>query len=66
MSAMTTIVTDHFRCQLKSKVLDGHLGAFACVVLHQDESIGDGYIKKEVRNILTEHSALNTTMVVSP
>ena len=44
-SAMTTIVTDQFGCQLKPKVLDGHLGAFACVVLHQDERIRDGYIK---------------------
>ena len=35
----------HFGCQLEPKVLDGHLGAFACVVLHWDETIGDGYIK---------------------
>ena len=44
-SATTTIVTDQFGCQLKPKVLDGHFGALACVVLHQDEGIGDGYIK---------------------
>ena len=44
-SATTTIVTDQFGCHFKPKVLDGHLGAFACVVLHQDESIRDGYIK---------------------
>jgi hypothetical protein len=45
MSAATAIVSNQLGCQLKPKVFDGHLGAFAGVILHQNERIGDGYIQ---------------------
>jgi hypothetical protein len=43
-SATATVLADQLRCQLKPEILDCHLGSIGGVVLHQDESVGDGHI----------------------